>query len=333
MLGISGGIEPIYNISYNRKTESLHGEDKYYKVYTPIVKDYMNIKNIESEEDLSDIFVTAMTLDYKDRINIQSIWQTYIDASISSTVNVNNEFTIEEVEQLYLYAWKKGLKGVTIYRDGCRRSGVLSTETKKEDKPKENISNTKTKLDIGDILSVNDDLLSAKRTVINGCGKFYIHTDFDEHTGEQLETFIEIGSGGGCERNLQFISRLISLLLRSGVPVETIIDQAMSIRPCKAYTDRTKAKGDTSKGTSCPSAIGHALIDLKSKIEDRFMEEVDDYYNDFEIEQVEFDGCSGNCDTCSSHSHVVDTCPECGEEVISEGGCNVCKSCGYSKCS
>lgn len=134
MLGCSNGIEPLFNISYTRKTESLYDEAVYYKVFTPVVKEYIDFHKIVDESDLPDFFVTAMTLNYKERINMQSAWQKYIDASISSTVNVPNNFTVEDVEELYIYAWEKGLKGVTIYRDGCERTGILTngkTDTKK----------------------------------------------------------------------------------------------------------------------------------------------------------------------------------------------------------
>jgi ribonucleoside-diphosphate reductase alpha chain len=137
MLGISGGIEPIFNISYIRKTESLHDEDVYYKVYTPIVKEYMDLKNITDEKDLPDIFVTAMNLDYEDRIKMQQAWQQYIDASISSTINLPYETTVEDVYEIYIKAWKHNLKGVTIFRDGCKRNGVLINEKPKDEK-KEN---------------------------------------------------------------------------------------------------------------------------------------------------------------------------------------------------
>lgn len=132
LIGCSNGVEPIFQVSYTRKSESLHHIDTYYKVFTPIVKEYMDKNNIVSEEDLPEFFITTSNLNYKDRIDVQAAWQQYIDASISSTVNVPNEFTVEEVEDLYIYAWERGLKGITIYRDGCARSGILIT-----DKPKE----------------------------------------------------------------------------------------------------------------------------------------------------------------------------------------------------
>ena len=329
MFGVSGGIEPIYANSYTRKTESLHGKDEYYKVYTPIVKEYMDKHNLKDESELPDYFITAKDLDYKSRIDMQAIWQKHIDASISSTVNVPNSFTVEETEKLYMYAWEQGLKGVTIFRDGCKRTGILTTdEDKKKEEPKK--QQTQNKLGRGDILCVSDDLLSMKRTVVNGCGKFYLHVDFDESTGEPLETFIDIGSGGGCERNLQFISRLISLALRAGVPLSEIIDQTTSIRPCNAYTH---SKHKTSKGTSCPSAIGHALKELQEKINARCFVEDEDF------EDIEL--CSGTCESCSlcntkeekeEQNYRVAKCPHCGEPLAFEGGCNVCKACGWSKC-
>jgi ribonucleotide reductase alpha subunit len=132
MLGISGGIEPIYQISYTRKTESLHDEDTYYKVFTPIAKEYMNKFNIKTEEELPDIFVTTNDLNYFDRVDMQAVWQKHIDASISSTVNLPFATSVKQVEDLYLYAWEKGLKGITIFRDGCKRSGILTTDKTNE---------------------------------------------------------------------------------------------------------------------------------------------------------------------------------------------------------
>ena len=134
LVGCSNGVEPIFQVAYTRKSESLHHEDTYYKVFTPIVKEYMNANNLSYEDDLPDHIVTTSNLDYKERIEVQATWQQYIDASISSTVNVPNEFTVEQVEDLYLFAGERGLKGITIYRDGCARSGILITDHKKDKK-------------------------------------------------------------------------------------------------------------------------------------------------------------------------------------------------------
>ena len=135
MLGVSGGIEPIYMISYTRKTETLNdGEETFYKVFTPIAKEYMNYHGLTDENQLpKDLFITAMDLNYKDRIQMQSAWQRNIDASISSTVNVPENFTIEETRDLYTEAWRHNLKGITIFRDGCKRAGILGNHKMEKD--------------------------------------------------------------------------------------------------------------------------------------------------------------------------------------------------------
>ena len=88
MIGVSGGIEPIFANSYTRKTQSLHGEDVYYKVYTPIVEHYMKAHDIKEESDLPPEFVVASDIDPMSRIECQAAWQKWIDASISSTINL-----------------------------------------------------------------------------------------------------------------------------------------------------------------------------------------------------------------------------------------------------
>lgn len=136
MLGVSGGCEPIFQISYIRKSESLgeNGEEVYYKVYTPIVREYMTKFNIKDEKDLPEYFVTALDLDYRKRIDVQAELQKYVDSAISSTINLPEETTIEEIMDLYIYAWEKGLKGVTVYRNGCNRSGILIANKKNKTK-------------------------------------------------------------------------------------------------------------------------------------------------------------------------------------------------------
>lgn len=138
MLGVSGGGEPIFSLSHTRKSESLgeDGEDVYYKVYAQVSRKYMDTHNNIKEEDLPEYFITSMELDYRKRIEVQAELQKYIDSAISSTVNLPEDTTIEEIMDLYMYAWEQGLKGVTVYRSGCERGGILTTDNKKDKKPK-----------------------------------------------------------------------------------------------------------------------------------------------------------------------------------------------------
>ena len=319
MLGISGGIEPVYANYYERKTESLHGTDVYYKVYTKIVQDYMDSHGSKDDKELPDYFVTAMTLDYEQRIDMQAAWQQHIDASISSTVNVPNSFTVEETESLYLKAYEKGLKGITIYRDGCARSGILSLG---EEKPKPVTAGEG--LGRGEILLVTDDVVGKKRKLITGCGSLHCIALFDPHTGALLETYLSKGSTGGCNNFMVGLSRMISISARGGIDIETIVDQLNSSGSCPSYTARRVTRKDTSKGACCPMAVGNALMEMYEEMQ-------------AELAAKKAHGCDQGAKAPKPKAVKAETngkvyCPECGEPLVFEEGCNICKSCGWSKC-
>lgn len=133
MLGISSGIEPVFAKSMDRKTETLKNGEYHYKVYTPIVKEYMESHNLKNEDELPEYFITAREIPYQQRIEMQAVWQNHIDSSISSTINLPESATVEDIMDLYMLAWKKGLKGVTVFREGCKRIPILTAEDKKKD--------------------------------------------------------------------------------------------------------------------------------------------------------------------------------------------------------
>lgn len=314
MLGVSGGIEPIFANYYTRKTESLKGHDEYYKVYTPIVKEYMDKHGLKDDSELPDYFVTAQTLDYKNRIYMQSIWQSHIDASISSTVNVPNDFTVEQVEGLYMTAWDAGLKGVTIFRDGCKRAGILTIKENVED-----IVEKPHRLERGMIIKADDNCIGKKRTLRTGCGTLHCEAFFDPDNGQLFETYFSKGSSGGCNNFMIGLSRMISLAARGGIDVYSIVDQLKSSGTCPSYAVRTATKHDTSKGSSCPVAIGNALLEM--------YEEMMDEVGFSDIEEKELEVITPKIVPVSKAK-----CPQCGGELVFEGGCNTCKNCGWSKC-
>lgn len=327
MLGESGGIEPEFAISYTRRTVGLtDNEDHYYTVYCKAAREYL-AAHPECDGVLPDWFVSSADIDPIRRVKTQAVIQKHIDTAISSTVNLPEAASEDDMARIYIEAWKQGAKGLTIFRSGCKREAILTTgdtATKKNEQKNDVCTDC---LNRGMIIGVDDDLMSIKKTIINGCGKFYLHVDFDETSLEFLETYIDIGSGGGCERNLQFISRLMSLALRAGVPLEAIIDQAYSIRPCNAYLARTKSKGDTSPGTSCPSAIGKALEEMKKKAVYLYGDDTE------EAPEVVSDPAAKKANnTKTNHNDSPSKCPECGAQLRFEGGCDVCPECGYSHC-
>ena len=345
MLGVSGGIEPIYANYYTRKTESLHGHDEYYKVYTPIVEQYMKEHNLKDDSELPDYFVTAQTLDYKERIDMQSVWQKHIDASISSTVNVPNSFTVEQVEDLYMYAWEKGLKGVTIFRDGCKRAGILTigTSKKSDDSNDSNDSDqiqskiSDNQLKRGMIIKADDNCIGKKRTLVTGCGTLHCEAFFDPDNGELLETYLSKGSTGGCQNYMVGLSRMMSLAARGGVDVYSIVDQLKSSGTCPSYAVRRATKKDTSPGSCCPMAVGNALIDMYKEMKEELGIDEDTNESNEKKCNKKKELKSDQRKMNKKSSVIKDQlnavlCPICGEPLQASGGCFSCPNDGYSKC-
>lgn len=306
MLQVSTGVEPNFAFSYNRRTISLNSEEKTYQVESKIVRDY---KKATGATQLPDYFISSGDIDYHDRIAVQSVLQRYIDASISSTVNLPNSTTVEDVFNLYIEAWKQKLKGITIFRDGCQREAILSTDKKKEDSaPESEISKVN---QLTPIKKTSDDCIGRKRTLITGCGTLHLTAFFDRQTGQLLETYFSKGSKGGCALFMTGLSRMVSLAARGNISINDIVDQLMSAGTCPSYAVRKATKNDTSRGASCPVAIGYALLDMYREL----MKELN-----LDINSVD-------------NSSVGLKCPKCGEPIQMVEGCMTCPSCGYSKCS
>lgn len=322
MIGVSGGIEPIFANSYTRMTKSLHGHDEEYKVYTPIVKQYMDENNLTEEEQLPRYFVTSSTISIEERIAMQSVWQSHIDASISSTVNLPEETTVEDVEDLYMEAWKAGLKGITVFRAGCKRVAILNAGTSSDEK--EDTSNEQKQevvLPRGAIIECSEDLVGKKRKLTTGCGSLHVLGFFDPIDGSLQEVYFNKGSTGGCANFMTGLSRMVSLLCRAGVDIKTIKDQLDSTGSCPSYAARKATKGDTSKGSCCPMAIGNALIDMWQEMQEEIYID-SDYEDDVEV-------CS---EQIVNAKPTKSLCPQCNEPLRHEGGCIQCPSCGWSKC-
>lgn len=320
MLGVSGGIEPIFAKSYRRKTESLHGETQYYDVLTPIYKEYAEKHGLTVNDKFPEWFVDSSEINYNKRIEMQSAWQKGIDASISSTVNLPNSATVQDVKNIYFNAWKCGLKGITVYRSGCKREGVLVSE---ENAPKSTTMLKDEDLPRGFIVDCTEELVGKKRKLITGCGSLHVLAYFNPVNGSLQEVYFNKGSTGGCANFMTGLSRMVSLLCRAGVDIISIKDQLDSTGVCPSYATRTVTKHDTSRGSCCPMAIGNALVDMWNEMQDE-VNDATDYMDD----DQHFDSDDG----IVSLNPLYSKCPECGEPLAREGGCVQCKSCGWSKC-
>lgn len=329
MLGVSGGIEPIFAKSYKRKTESLHDKTTYYDVLTPIYQQYADKHGLTVNDEFPSWFVDSSEINSIQRVKMQAAWQLGIDASISSTVNLPKSATVDDVANIYMEAWRHGLKGITIYRSGCMREGVLVVEDEnnvKEDAALSYCTNDDM-LPRGYIVDCQNDLVGKKRKLQTGCGSLHVLAFFDPIDGNLREVYFNKGSTGGCANFMTGLSRMVSLLCRAGVDIMTIKDQLDSTGVCPSYATRRATHHDTSAGSCCPMAIGNALVDM--------WHEMQEVVNDDEDDMVDAADCASAVPSeqqVSNNGNNAVTCPECGNELVFEGGCNICKNCGWSKC-
>ena len=308
MLGVTGGVEPIFATHYTRKTESLHGEEKYYDVYTPIIQ-YMLDNKIIDKLQVKTI-ATAQTINPFDRVQVQGKWQEYIDASISSTVNLVEDTSEETIFQLYVAAWECGCKGLTVYRAGCKKEGVLTVDKPKEEKVPTPSENT---IQIPIVDTDINNCTAHGTKIMTGCGSLWITAYFHNQTGQLCHIFLDKGSKGGCNSFMIGLSRLISLAGKKGATIDEIVDQLNSVPACPSYATRTATKGDTSPGKCCPSAIANALKQLNNNFVINHVFE----QHPVEVEEEKIE---------------IAKCPICGKDLAHTGGCITCFECGYSKC-
>lgn len=305
LLGESGGCEPEFALKYTRRTVGMtDGEDTYYDVYCKAAREYMEINNTKK---LPDYFVGSADISWQSRVLTQAVMQKHVDTAISSTVNMPNSATKDDIAHMYLLAWSSGCKGITMFRDGCKRLGILTTGNKKE----EEISHKELKR--GEIMKCADDLIGKKRKIINGCGSTHVLGFFEPVYGDLVEVFFTKGSLGGCSNYMVGLSRMVSLACRAGVSINDIQDQLNSTGACPSYAIRTATKHDTSKGACCPMAIGNALMDMWKEVQEEL-----GYLEEPKKKKSQKFG---------------ERCPECGAVLEHSGGCDICKECGYSHCN
>lgn len=342
--GTSSGIEPVFAIAMTRNvmdnTELVEVNPVFKEVaiergfYSEeLMREIArrgSLKDIKGiPEDVKRIFVIAHDIDPEWHVKMQAAFQKHVDNAVSKTVNFRNEATVEDVRRTYLLAYKLGCKGVTIYRDGSRESQVLNLgikEKKEETKPKE--EQTK-----------NEPLRPRPRPPVTrgitekvriGCGNLYITVNYDDQG--ICEVFTNLGRAGGCPSQSEATSRLISIALRSGIDAKTIVEQLKGIR-CHS-TLRQMATNKEIKVLSCPDAIGK-VIEKVMKI--RVEEEQQFAPIDVPIYENNHNGDEDDPkeEVALSEADLLDEekfCPECGSPIEHEGGCVVCKNCGYSKC-
>jgi len=332
----SSGVEPLFAISFVKNvmdSDKLVEVNKYFKkiaagegFYSEELMEKIaetgNLKETGSvPQKYKRIFVTAHEIFPKWHVRTQAAFQKFVDNAVSKTVNFPNDAKVSDVEDVYMLAYRLGCKGITIYRDKSRESQVLQVEgNKKEGKEKikrvvikkvaERMVKSSSKEDIKDKDKPEGKKLKprsrpevtygmTKKYNIGNCGKLYVTINSDENG--ICEVFINTGEEG-CAALTEAVGRLVSISIRSGIDLESVKEQLKGIRCATCIAD------SETHVLSCPDAISKAI----------------DFY---------LNGTSKFDLSATKGPRSLVVCPECGDVMEPEGGCYVCRNCGYSKCS
>ena len=308
--GCSSGIEPLFAVSYCRKVLDRDELPEVHSLFLKSAKEYQfyseelikrvsghaSIQDLDGiPEEIKRIFVVAHDIKPEWHIRMQATFQKYVDNAVSKTVNLPHNATKEDVRRVFLLAYELGCKGVTVYRDRSREEQVLNVGAgEKLALPK----------DRPDIIS------GATIRQKTGCGSLFVTVNKD-NGGKPFEVFCIMGKSGGCAMSMaEAIGRLTSLALRSGIPVEKVIDQLSGV-----MCHRPVGLG-REKILSCADAIAKAL---KNQNSEKFENPGQDYSSPKSNDTQPLSGL-GACLSCRSGYFVY------------ESGCATCMNCGYSEC-
>jgi ribonucleoside-diphosphate reductase alpha chain len=303
----SSGVEPLFAISYIRNVLDKANLLEVHPLFEQVAKargfhsaelmqqvaEKGTLHDIEGvPDDVKKVFVTAHDISPEWHIRTQAAFQKYTDNAVSKTVNFQNNATVKDVEKVYMLAYRMRCKGVTIYRDGSRDEQVLSIARKKDGSspaaaPGGVIRHPRPRPSVTSGIT---------EKVTTGCGNLYVTINRDEKG--ICEVFSQMGKAGACAHShIEATSRMISLALRSGLDMESVIKQLKGIRcPEPRWKDGKMI-------LSCADAIAQIL----------------EKHGDFKEQIV-------------MSADIVGMCPDCGAALKRESGCSVCKRCGYSKC-
>jgi ribonucleoside-diphosphate reductase alpha chain len=318
----------------------------------------------EVPEKWQRVFVTANAIAPEWHMRMQAAFQEYCDSAISKTTNFAYTATVDDVRRIYELAYELNCKGVTVYRDGSRDGQVLSTgATEKAKAERDGAPGEKRQLGqlqgtIAELESELDRLRKAlydseaenaqrrakrsrpdllrgtTRRIETPLGTMYV-TITEDDRGQPFEVFITLGKAGGAAMaDVEAMGRLISLALRSGIPIMELHRQLRGIA-----SDRPIGLGPN-KVLSVPDAIGIAieqwwrdkqgvqqelLSDARGAVPQREQVPVVSSSGPAPQAQLGFD-YSGNAES------FMGTCPDCGSQLEYAEGCVKCHVCGFSEC-
>src|SRR2546421_976840 len=280
----------------------------------------------EVPEKWQRVFATAHDVSPEWHVRMQAGFQEYSDAAVSKTINLPREATVEDVKKAYLLAFDLHCKGITVYRDGSREDQVLNIGLADVGKPQQMHLEVPSETAVLRPRPRPDVITGRTQKILTGYGALYVTVNEDEKG--LFEIFAQIGRGGGYTASFtEGLARLVSLCLRSGVPVDEIIDQLEGIRSPRIAVDHGE------RVYSIPDAIAKAIkrhIGMQKTGVQPPVETYDELggavETDVELEKESRDAAE------LLRKGLNPECPECGKPLVFEVGCVKCHACGYSEC-
>lgn len=338
--GCSSGVEPIFALSYIRNVmdndeilevnplfeEVARKEGFYSDALMKEIAEKGSVKDMDKvPEHIKKVFVTSHEITPEWHIKMQAAFQRYTDNAVSKTVNFREDASVEDVARAFEFAFRMDCKGVTVYRDKSRDEQVLNIEAVNRAKVEKTQEETR---DHAPALRVprhrGDVIHGSTRRMKTGCGNLYVTINEDEYG--LFEVFTAMGKSGGCAASqAEATSRVISLALRAGVDIESVLKQLRGIScPSPAWES-----GEMTM--SCSDGIAKALERYISKSMGIEGKEVVAHVE--ELAQIEEKRLVAKLPKSNLIGPMMTTCPDCGSRLERESGCMVCRGCGFSKCS
>ncbi|HIB11827.1 MAG TPA: vitamin B12-dependent ribonucleotide reductase [Dehalococcoidia bacterium] len=339
--GASSGIEPLFALSYVRNVmdntrlvevnpyfEAVARREGFYsEELMEQLAETGSLETLDVPDWVKGVFRTSHDISPEWHVRMQAAFQKYTDNSVSKTINFPHHATTDDVANAYTMAYDLGCKGITVYRDGSKSGQVLSTgSTGKQDESDPGAA-------LAELLGTGHSGYQTPRRrpqsihgvterVRTGHGNMYVTINFDEE-GTPFEVFGNLGKAGGCDSaQLEAISRLVSLALRSGLDPKIVVEQLRGITCCPAWDEGTLVR-------SGPDAVALAM--------ERHMAEavalpIQSGENGVQIKLLA-EGGNGNGNGSNGNGYYqARKCPECNTPVIYQEGCLMCVTCGWNKC-
>jgi len=304
--GCSSGIEPLFALSYTRNIldgaqlvevhpyfeEVAKRQGFYSEELMKRLAEGAKLHDVDGIPDESKrLFVTAHEIEPEWHVKMQAAFQKSTHNAVSKTVNFPQAATQQDITKVYMMAYEEGLKGITIYRDRSREGQVLTTgKAEKKVEGAKLVPRERPKATSG-----------VTERATTGCGYIYVTVNSDEQG--ICEVFSTLGKAGGCaSAQLEAICRLISLALRSGVDVASVVRQLRGIR--------------------CPSIAwegGKSILSCADAIASVLEKHTTGYEGKPKLEDFGAKNLAGQC-------------PDCGNLLVYQEGCFICPTCGYTKC-